>query len=266
MNMFAKTFRLSAVCLTGFLLTAADASSFEPGTRVNFVACPMVRDNYIPAWLSQHEGELFYLGPQGDLGTGFYPPQLGHQALIEGVVAEGDRISGGIPLSPVHVSVLPELDINCNTMLPAQNYADPLHHRTPGPSNSHEEEDEAPRAAAPPVLGPNRQFDVTFAFDTSDKLFLRDTVSVARAARFAKEAEAKSVEIVGYRAGAALSNGQTLAERPEIADRRVAMALRMLIHAGVDENSITTRTIDVIGELDGVDDHELRIVRINVQP
>jgi len=35
----------------------------------------------------------------------FYPPQLGHLALVEGVVGQG-RVCGGIPLQPVKVSVL----------------------------------------------------------------------------------------------------------------------------------------------------------------
>ena len=64
------------------------------------------------------------------------PPQLGHQVLVEGVVSDEPRICGGIVLKPVVLSVLPELDNSCTTMLPAEDrynltFEPP---RPPGPS------------------------------------------------------------------------------------------------------------------------------------
>ena len=74
----------------------------------------------MPCWLAEHDGELYYLGSQGSSASAFYPPQLGHQALVEGTVVDGPRICGGRPLSPVRVSVMRELTPACNTVLPAE--------------------------------------------------------------------------------------------------------------------------------------------------
>ena len=89
--------------------------------RRHFVACPIVRDTRTqPCWLAEYEGELYYLGQQGGVANDFYPPQLGHLALVEGTVGQG-RVCGGIPLQPVKVSVMRELTPACRTMLPAED-------------------------------------------------------------------------------------------------------------------------------------------------
>ena len=86
------------------------AARTPPPDRRNFVACPIVRDtSTLPCWLAEYEGELYYLGSQGSSASAFYPPQLGHEALIEGTVADGPRVCGGRVLAPVHVSVMQEL-------------------------------------------------------------------------------------------------------------------------------------------------------------
>jgi len=100
------------------VVTSAQESA--PSTRRSFVACPIVRDTKTqPCWLAEYEGELYYLGQQGGVANEFYPPQLGHEALVEGTVGEG-RVCGGIPLQPVKVSVMRELTPACSTMLPAR--------------------------------------------------------------------------------------------------------------------------------------------------
>jgi len=237
----------------------------NPGARINFIACPLVRDTYVPAWLAEKDGELYYLGAQGDLGTEFYPPQLGHRALIEGVVStNAERISGGLVLSPVKVSVLPELDASCNTILPASGFANPPHHRTPGPSNSEERERNRARPEAPEPPFQAKNFDVPFAFDVSDHLFARDSRMVSVAADYARAINAKSIEVVGYRSGALLSDGTRLQERADVASRRVAKVIGMLEHAGADLKIVTSRTSDA--EFDGVDDYQTRRVAITVNP
>ncbi len=93
----------------------------KPGERRQFLTCPIVRDTKTqPCWLAEYEGQLYYLGQQSGVAGDFYPPQLGHQALVEGTVGEG-RVCGGIPLQPVKVSVMRELTPACDTILPAED-------------------------------------------------------------------------------------------------------------------------------------------------
>ena len=104
--------------------------------QMNFVACPMVRDTKtVPCFLAEYQGETYFLGIQQDITADFYPPQLLHEALVEGAIAPGPRVCGGIPLKPLRVSVLPELNRACNTILPAEPGIDaPPAKRPAGPS------------------------------------------------------------------------------------------------------------------------------------
>jgi hypothetical protein len=55
--------------------------------RVNFVSCPIVQDTpTVPCWLSEYEGEQYYLGIQTDISADFDPPYLGHQVLVERIL------------------------------------------------------------------------------------------------------------------------------------------------------------------------------------
>ena len=103
---------------------------------MNFVACPVVRDTKtVPCFLAEYQGETYFLGIQQDITAEFYPPQLLHEVLVEGTVVAGPRVCGGIPLKPLHVSVLPELNRACNTILPAEPGIDaPPAKRPAGPS------------------------------------------------------------------------------------------------------------------------------------
>jgi hypothetical protein len=57
-----------------------------------FRACPIVRDtSTVPCWLSEHEGELYYLGIQTDISADFHPPYLGHKVVVEGRISEQPR-------------------------------------------------------------------------------------------------------------------------------------------------------------------------------
>lgn len=239
----------------------------EDEARKNFVACPIVRNTYVPCWLAEHDGELYYLGPQGDLGAEFYPPQLGHKALIEGVVAEEqERICGGIVLEPVNVSVLPELSPSCNTILPAQGHSSPPHHRTPGPSNSAEEERESTERALPDSPPPEGvTFDVPFEFDVGERMYNRDTRAVRTAARYALEVGAERVQVIGYRGGALLSSGELFREKESVGELRARNVRRMLVHAGLDEE-VLEMDWRAAEAPDGIDDHRLRRATIVVMP
>jgi hypothetical protein len=118
-------------------LLATVSTSAAPEPHRNFVTCPIVRDtSTVPCWLAEYKGELYFLTLQTDVSAPVNPPQLGHQVLVEGVVSNEPRICGGIVLKPVVLSVLPELDNSCSTVLPAEErynltFEPP---RPPGPS------------------------------------------------------------------------------------------------------------------------------------
>ena len=114
----------------GGMLRSADG-------RLNFVSCPIVRDtSSVPCWLSEHEGELYFLTIQSDVSAPVTPPWLGHRVLVEGSISKEPRICGGVVLKPVHLSVLPQRDESCNTMLPAEEQYNLTFEppRPPGPS------------------------------------------------------------------------------------------------------------------------------------
>ncbi|HET8695955.1 MAG TPA: hypothetical protein VFO94_00630, partial [Gammaproteobacteria bacterium] len=118
------------------LAPALVAAGAKPGERLNFVSCPIVRDTRsVPCWLTEYQGELYYLTIQSDVSAEVQPPMLGHQVLVEGVVSDKPRICGGVVLEPVRLSVMPERDANCNTLLPAdERYTIDFNPRPPGPS------------------------------------------------------------------------------------------------------------------------------------
>src|SRR5271166_2749755 len=128
-----------------FALAMIGATAF--GQQRNFVACPIVRDTKtVPCFLAEYDGELYYLGIQQDITAEFHPPQLKHEVLVEGRIAEGPRVCGGIPLQPVAISVLKEVNLACNTLLPAEPGLDaPEAPRGPGPSSRHAEAGGTPR-------------------------------------------------------------------------------------------------------------------------
>ena len=97
------------------------AAAIALGQQRSFVSCPIVRDTQtVPCFLAEYEGETYYLGIQQDITNDFHPPQLKHQVLVEGRIAAGPRVCGGIPLKPLSISVLKEVNLACNTLLPAE--------------------------------------------------------------------------------------------------------------------------------------------------
>ena len=123
--------------LLAFAFPWAAAAAPSAGDRLSFVSCPIVRDTgTVPCWLAEYEGEVYFLTLQTDVSAPVNPPWLGHQVLVEGVVSDEPGICGGRVIKPVALSVMPELDASCNTMLPAEDrynltFEPP---RPPGPS------------------------------------------------------------------------------------------------------------------------------------
>jgi hypothetical protein len=251
--------RLVTCGLVALALVPADAvvtsaQESASSTRRSFVACPIVRDTKTqPCWLAEYEGELYYLGQQGGVANDFYPPQLGHEALVEGTVGQG-RVCGGIPLQPVKVSVMRELTPACSTMLPAEDGIDaPL----PIPS---------PRGPAPSwvkVVGPG---DVALYFDFDNDFFsLHVTVALTNLAKHVLETKASRVEVTGFRAATRLSNGKVLSERDVIGSIRARKVADTLAGLGVPVGLIAVKATSQAQPANGVNDPWNRRVEIRVQ-
>jgi outer membrane protein OmpA-like peptidoglycan-associated protein len=236
--------------------------------QVNFVACPVVRDTKtVPCFLAEYGGETYFLAIQQDIQAEIYPPQLLHEVLVEGTVAPGPRVCGGIPLKPVRLSVLPEVNPACNTILPAEPGIEaPPTRRPAGPSTR-----QAPVTTAPPApekLAPpftQREWKILFDFDSSF-LFSRDTRAVNQAADFAIAAKAKSVEITAQRGATLLSNGKILSETAAVSAERAEKVAALLRGLGTDAASVKIHIVSGVPKPNGVSDSENRIVSIQVTP
>ena len=199
------------------LLTTTLAHAAVPPNHRNFVACPIVRDTAtVPCWLAEYEGQLYFLTLQTDVSAPVNPPWLGHRVLVEGVVSEEPNICGGKVLKPVVLSVLPELDATCNTILPAEErynltFEPP---RPPGPSGGRLAfGNPAPRGSTVATPGP-RTITLQYGFDGT--VVFRHAQALQQILEAAQRSKAVRVEVVGYRAAVLLSNGTTMTEKAGI--------------------------------------------------
>jgi hypothetical protein len=238
----------------------------KPGERLSFVSCPIVRDTRsVPCWLSEHAGELYYLTIQSDVSAEVQPPMLGHQVLVEGVVSDAPRICGGVVLSSVRLSVMPERDANCNTMLPADDrYTIDFNPRPPGPSGGRLAFAPDPAAAKPtPKYEGHQSIEIYFDFDKGVSFrHPSDLVSVLERAR---AIGAKTGSVTGVRGAHRLSDGTLLQESPGIAQRRAEEVARLLEGAGLSV-PLAIRSADGASEADGVDDWRSRRVTVVLEP
>jgi outer membrane protein OmpA-like peptidoglycan-associated protein len=241
----------------GLLMTGAAAL----GQQRSFVACPIVRDTKtVPCFLAEDDGEVYYLGIQQDITSDFHPPQLKHEVLVEGTVVAGPRVCGGIPLQPVAISVVKEINLACNTLLPAEPGIDaPAALRGPGPSSRHPEQATAPR----PQLTGRQEFTVLYSFNDDYLEFGANRV-VTEAAAYAKQAGATNVKVAGYRATSLLSNGQRLTEKAGLAEKRAQNIATLLRGLGVAAVTVESRSDPEPG--DGRTDPSRRRMTIVVTP
>ena len=246
---------------------AADRDMPAPGDHRNFLSCPIIRDTKtVPCWLAEYEGELYYLGIQYDQTADFYPPQLGHKALVEGTVADEPRICGGLVLKPVSVSVLPELDLSCNTILPAvDQYTVPFARRGPGPNVATYRPPSPPPSPAKPVPPFTvKEFTVYYDFDTETAG--RWTSAIAAAGNYAMGIKATKVEVLGYRGASRLTDGTDYVEYPWIAEHRAKVMAETLAVIGVPISTISVRWKSEPEPADGIGDPMRRRLTITVTP
>jgi hypothetical protein len=254
----------SVTALIVTILIAQNAAA----QQINFVTCPIVRDTRtVPCFLAEYQGEIYYLAVQQDISADQYPPQLLHDVLVEGTVEAGPRVCGGIPLKPVKLSVMPEVNPACNTILPAEPGIDaPPTRRPAGPSTR----PATPAAAPAPPARPTppfgeREWKILYDFDSAF-LFSRDTRTVNLAADYAIAAKAKHIEIVARRGATLLSNGKVLVEGEAIAAQRADHVVTLLKGLGADPASVNVRVVSAPPQPDGKTDPESRAVSIRVSP
>lgn len=231
------------------------------GQQRSFISCPIVRDTKtVPCFLAEYDGETYFLGIQQDITSDFHPPQLKHEVFVEGTVVPGPRVCGGIPLHPVSISVVKELNLACNTLLPAEPGIDaPPAARGAGPSSRPLETRAAPRQA----LTGRQEFAILYQFN-DDYLEFGAARIVNEAAAYAKQSGAKTVTVTGYRASSLLSNGQRLTEKEGLAEKRAQNIATLLRGLGV-----TTMKVDWKSDAepaDGLTDPSHRRVNIVVTP
>jgi hypothetical protein len=271
------------------LLAAAGAvAATPPADRRNFVACPVLQDtDNVPCWLARFQGELYFLGIQTDSG-GWGPPWLGHRVLVEGKLAGGPRICGGValtsdyvtttipsgsadgqplPMPPV-VSVMRELDASCNELLPA----DPRYHimgrRGPGPNTAASALRSPPPTPQPPTVTPpyrSRSFTLTYEFDS--ELASRTIGEALKAVQYAQSVQARSVAIVAHRGSTLLTDGSLAQEIPQIAQLRTQELARTLQKLGLPATStLSVRWDTDLEPADGITDPDRRRAEIVVTP
>jgi hypothetical protein len=250
------------------IVLAAGAGGQEPARR-NFVACPIVQDTKtVPCWLSEHEGERYYLGIQTDISAEFHPPYLGHQVLVEGTVSSEPRICGGIVLKPVRVSPLPEPDSSCNTILPAvDQFTVPFAPRPPGPSGGRlafQGTTPPPPPARPSLSSEPREFTLQYDFDNG--VMGRHAGVLGQILNQARANKAVRVRITGYRGATRLSDGRVMAEKPDIGARRAQEVAELLKEAGLSGIAFEISSQSEPEAADGIDDWRSRRTTVRVEP
>jgi outer membrane protein OmpA-like peptidoglycan-associated protein len=240
-------------------------SSIASAQQKNFISCPIVRDTKtVPCYLAENEGELYYLGVQQDITASFHPPQLKHEVLVEGKVVPGPRVCGGIPLQPLSISVIREVNQACNTLLPPEPGIDaPAVARPAGPSTRRPEPAEKNGPPAVPVRARVEAFTVLYAFNDDFLEFANNRV-VTEAAAYAKQISASSVKVSGYRATTLLSNGNKLVEKDDLAEKRAQEITTLLKGLGVA--NVTAEWKSEAEPADGQTDPSRRRVTITVTP
>jgi hypothetical protein len=265
---------LNRITVVRWIVVVAFATLVQPSaaqTRLNFVSCPIVRDTAtVPCWLTEYDGELYYMGIQTDVSAEFHPPYLGHKVLVEATVA-GDqpRICGGVVLDPIRISVMPELDQSCNTILPAvPEYTIDFNPRPPGPSGGRlafapppgVAPEQAP--APPPPSGP-RTF--TIYFDMDQGIAFRHPGDILAAYNYANQIAARRITVRATRGATLLTNGDRVTESPGVAQRRAEQVAGLLRDLG-SEADIATEFSSMPSAADGIDDWQSRSVQILVEP
>ena len=195
------------------------------------------------------------------IGHSSTSPQLLHKVLVEGSISNEPHSCGGIVIQPLHISVLPELDYSCNTVLPdnGDNPAEPTLYNMPT------EQQLASDAPTPIPQGPfsDKKFVARFDYDSA---FLGASLqgAIEAAGVYAIASNASHVKVVGHVRGAKLDDGSILVERQDLAKVRAQKVAAALTAIGVNTGNLEVSWLDDGPAPDGVHDAERRVVDIDV--
>jgi outer membrane protein OmpA-like peptidoglycan-associated protein len=266
------------------LLGIAIQAAAEPpaGTPVSFVACPVARDTGADTdlcFFTEHDGNRYALANPPDWGV----PQLKHRVLVEGRVKEGPPVCGAIALEG-RASVLPEVDESCSAVMPFDGvvkgetggvfnrgtpqqraFAQDLARRAAKDPRASLEPailDPPPSPAPVPPFGP-RALVIIYPFNSTrgsgpDMLKLKDL------AEYARIANAKRVQVMGFRAASRLSDGGELTEDRQIAQARAEKIAAILGALGVNAKITHVGWEDGVIAGTGEDDWRNRKVDVTV--
>jgi hypothetical protein len=258
--------RWLAFTLIAAVTPATFATTPAAGSRLSFVSCPVVRDTKtVPCWLSDYEGETYFLTLQTDVSAPVNPPWLGHKVLVEGVVSDEPSICGGRVLKPLTLSVLPELDRSCNTVLPAEDrynltFEPP---RPPGPSRGRLAfGDPTPRTGAAESESAKRSFTLRYEFD--GLVAFRHAQILQQILDAAKAGHAAEVKVTGYRSASRLTNGTVMREREHIDQQRAEQIRELLQGAGLTSVKYSLEWKDLAQKPNGADDAANRRAEVAV--
>lgn len=197
-----------------------------------FITCPIYRDTDVGrksgCWLAEDREGVRY-----DVTHGPVKPQVGHLALIEGVLSGApDSACGGRVLEPVRIAVLED---SCERrIIPADNY--------PGrPFKSPPEmlaPSDVPRSLPPPPYT-EKVFSIYFEYDRDFLIYQHAELILEKIVLYAKASQAKRVRIEGFAATEPLVvHGRTLREPLALAKSRAEMVAEALRRLGVPDASL----------------------------
>jgi outer membrane protein OmpA-like peptidoglycan-associated protein len=254
-----------------FALSSAIAAQAgaATGDRINFLACPQLRDTTPNCWTAEYEGERYYIGAQRGPNDS-YLPQMKHQVLVEGVITDEPRVCGGVVLKPLKVSVMPELDPSCDSpVLSGEGLTPPM--VPPRAALVSRPRDlvggigSFMRSEEPQPPFNTRDFRVSFDFGT-DLLADQMQKRMIEILTYTKVAGAKKIKIKGYSATTLLSNGERLVEQEGLAEQRARKVGRILANFGAPEDAMEYSWADSPETPDGIGDADRRRVIVTIEP
>ena len=257
-------------CLAlGSLAVSTQATAQQ---HMNFLTCPVAQDT------GEHSDVCFFVMQDGvrygvSLPIDWGNPQLGHQLLVEGVVDDSAQECGGVRIDG-RASVMPELSPQCNEIAPATPEILALGlGRRPGitpeqramiaadPSSSLQVM--RLRALPVPEVALGHTETIYFAFE-SDRATAPDAMLLLELARLAEATPGVQITVRAYRGATLLDNGNTLMEKPGIAQQRGEKLAGILVGLGAPEGSITVETFDASASSNGKEDWKSRSAELTV--
>lgn len=218
---------MKALAVLAAFAAPLSAQAAETGDLVRFVSCPVYRDTdngkKSGCWLADDRDG----GRRYDITQSPYKPDWNRGVLVEGrVTAASTAPCGATVLEPVRTSVLEQA---CTRhMLPAEGYPGRkfvLPPRNTSPAAIQRKMPSGPFA--------ERMFPIFFEFDRSFVTYQYGDYLFEQASWWLEAAKPKKVVITGFAATIPETvSGQTLAERPEVAQERadiLAESLRRLL-------------------------------------